>query len=232
MEQALQFFRAYEVWIYIILGVFTFWQIRKFALAWEELRGAFFGMEREAAQTRVNSAASMVVLLIIMAVAEFTIVTFVVPTLPGANLLPTPTLDLLATATTTLPAPTQNPDETQEPTPTPSELPASEGCVAEQITLTSPQVGERISGIVTIQGSANVPNLGFYTLQIAHPGDVIWLPIQVGQGAIAKDTLGTWDTSSLMPGEYMLKLVVTDNVGNVLTPCAIQVTVVEPAPDL
>src|SRR4030067_946007 len=104
MEQALQFFRVYEIWIYLILGALAFWQVRKFGLAWEELRGAFFGMEREAAQSRVNSAASMVVLLIIMAVAEFTIVTFVVPTVPGANPLPTATLDLLATPTTTLPA--------------------------------------------------------------------------------------------------------------------------------
>ena len=104
MEQVLQFFRAYEIWIYIILGILAIWQVRKFALAWEELRGAFFGMEREAAQSRVNSAATMVVILIIMAVAEFTVVTFVVPTIPGANPLPTATLDLLATPTITLPS--------------------------------------------------------------------------------------------------------------------------------
>jgi hypothetical protein len=30
----------------------------------------------------------------------------------------------------------------------------------------------------------------------------------------------------LEPGDYMLRLVVTDNVGNALTPCAIQVRVV------
>src|SRR4030067_1730948 len=102
MEQALQFFRVNEIWIYVILGILGAWQVRKFALAWEELRGAFFGLEREAAQSRVNSAATMVVLLILMAVAEFTLVTFVVPTLPGANPLPTAMLDLLATPPPTL----------------------------------------------------------------------------------------------------------------------------------
>src|SRR5512136_3026777 len=121
MEQALQFFRDYEIWIYIILGVLALWQVRKFALSWEELRGAFFGLEREAAQSRVNSAATMVVILIMMAVAEFTLVTFVIPTVPGANPLPTTTLDLLATPTTTLPAPTQKPNETPGITPTPGE---------------------------------------------------------------------------------------------------------------
>jgi hypothetical protein len=225
MEQALQFFRDYEIWIYVILGALALWQIRKFSVAWEELRGAFFGMERATAQSRVNSAATMVVLLIIMAIAEFTIVTFVVPTLPGANLLPTPMLDLLATPTTTLPASTQNPDQTQEATPTPGELPAAEGCVPEQINITSPKNGDRISGNITIQGSANILNFGFYTLQIAHPGDAVWLPIQVGQQLVNKDILGTWDTSSITPGDYMLGLVVTDNVGSELTPCAIRVTV-------
>ena len=228
MEQVFQFFRAYEIWIYVILGVLVLWQIRKFGLAWEELRGAFFGMEREAAQSRVNSAATMIVLLIIMAVTEFTVVTFVVPTLPGANPLPTATLDLLATPTITLPPPNQNPNETQEATPTPGEIPAAEGCVAEQINLTSPLNGDRVSGSITISGSADIPNFGFFTLQIARPGDVIWLPILVGQQPVKNDILGTWDTSSLTPGEYMFRLVVTDNIGNELTPCAIQL-MVEPA---
>jgi len=225
MEQALRFFRDYEIWIYVILGVLALWQVRKFALAWEELRGAFFGLEREAAQLRVNSAATMVVILIMMAVAEFTVVTFVVPTVPGANLLPTATLDLLATPTTTLPAPTQNPNETPGITPTPAEVPAAEGCVAGQVNLTSPLNGNRVSGSITVKGSADIPDFGFYTLQIAHPGDAIWLPILVGQQAIKNDALGTWETSTLTPGEYMLKLVVTDNVGTVLTPCTVQVTV-------
>jgi len=229
MEQALQFFRNYEIWIYVILGVLALWQVRKFALAWDELRGAFFGLEREAAQSRVNAAATMVVILILMAVAEFTLVTFVIPTVPGANPLPTSTLDLLATPTTTLPAPTQNPNETPGITPTPGEVAAAEGCLAGQVNLTSPLNGNRVSGSVTVRGSADIPNFGFYTLQIAHPGDPIWLPILVGQQAIKNDALGTWETSTLTPGEYMLKLVVTDNVGAVLTPCSIQVTV-EPPP--
>jgi hypothetical protein len=157
------------------------------------------------------------------------VVTFVAPTVPGANPLPTSTLDLLATPTTTLPPPTQNPNETPGITPTPSEVAAAEGCVAGQVNLTYPLNGDRISGSITVKGSADFPDFGFYTLQIAHPGDVIWLPIQVGQKALKNEALGTWDTSTLNPGAYMLKLVVTDNVGNVLTPCAIQVTV-DPLP--
>lgn len=230
MEQALQFFRDYEIWIYVLLGILALWQVRKFALAWEELRGAYFGLEREAAQSRLNSAATMVVILIIMAVAEFTLVTFVIPTVPGANPLPTNTLNLLATPTTTLPAPTQKPNETPGLTATPGEIPAAEGCVAGEVNLTSPLNGERISGSVSVQGSADIPNLGFYTLQIAHPGDSVWLQILVGEQVVKNSSLGTWETSTLTPGEYLLRLVVTDNVANELPPCAIQVTIEAPPP--
>jgi hypothetical protein len=225
MEQILQFFRNYEIYIYIILGVLAIWQIRKFAVSWEELRGAFFGLEREAAQSRVNSAATMVVILIIMAVVEFTIVTFVAPTVPGANPLPTATLDLLATPTVTLPAPTQDPNATQGATPTPGEVAAAEGCTPGQVNLISPLNGDTINGSVTIRGTANINNFGFYTLQIAKPGDTVYLPIQVGQQPVMNDALGTWDTSALSPGAYMLELMVTDNIGNAQAPCDIQVNV-------
>jgi hypothetical protein len=225
MEQVLQFFKDYEIWIYVLLGILVVWQVRKFLLAWNELRGAFFGLEREAAQSRVNSAATMVVILIIMAVTEFTLVTFVAPSVPGANPLPTLSLNLLATPTTTLPPTTQNPNATPGPTATPGEVPAAEGCVAGQVNLIAPVNGEQVSGSYTVIGSANLANFGFYTLQIAHPGDNVWLPILVGQQAVKNNVLGTWETSNLTPGEYLIRLVVTDNVGNELTPCSIQVTV-------
>ena len=111
MEEALSFFRAFEIWIYLLLGLGGLIYIRKFILAWQELRGATFGLERESAQARLNQAASMLVLLLTMAVTEFVLVSFIAPAVPGAIPLPTPTLDLLATPTITLPATTPQPGE-------------------------------------------------------------------------------------------------------------------------
>jgi hypothetical protein len=225
MEQALQFFKNTETLIYVILALLALWQVRKFAIAWNELRGAVFGMEREAAQSRLNQAATMLVLVIIMAVVEFTLVSIVLPSLPGGSPLPTPTLDLLATPTTTLPAP----DGTVEaggPTPTPAELPAAEGCTPGQINLTGPLNGDTVTGTITLYGTANIPNFGFYTYEIARPGETVWLPVQVGRQPVVNDALGTWDTVALEAGDYTLRLVVTDNLGIALTPCAIQVRVV------
>jgi hypothetical protein len=227
MEEALQFFRTYEIWIYVVLGLFAIWQVRKFILAWDELRGAVFSMERDNAQARLNSAAVMLVLMLAVAIVEFMIVTFVVPTFPGANPLSTPTIDLLATATTTLSPFTPSAEETSvagtEIAPPGEQVP---GCIPDQVMISSPQNGEQVSGEVNLIGTANILNFGFYKYEIARPGETIWLPIQVGEEVRQDETLGTWDTSTLDPGDYSLRLVVTDNQGNSLPPCVIQVRVV------
>jgi hypothetical protein len=229
MEEALRFFRDYEIWIYLGLGALAIWQLRKFALAWDEMRGALFGMERESAQGRLNQAMMMLILLLVMAVSEFVLVTFVVPSFPGALPIPSPTIDLLATPTITLPPTTPADDIESTPVPT-SEDESGEGnrCTPGQVEITSPEDGEEVSGEVVIIGTADIPNFGFYKYEIAHPGDSIWLPIQVGQDPKVDEELGTWDTSSLSPGDYMLQLVVTDNQGVSLSPCIVQVRVLSP----
>jgi len=103
MIEALRLFRAYEVWIYLLLGLGALYFVRKFILAWQELRDSGFGLERENAQLRLNQAAGFLVLLLAMAISEFVLVSFIAPSVPGAIPLPTPTLDLLASPTTTLP---------------------------------------------------------------------------------------------------------------------------------
>ncbi len=113
MEEALGFFRAFETWIYLLLGLGGLYYIRKFVLAWQELRSASFGLERESAQSRLNQSASILVLLLTMAVTEFILVSFIAPAMPGPIGLPTPTLNLLATPSITLPAETLQAGEPQ-----------------------------------------------------------------------------------------------------------------------
>jgi len=94
MDEALTFFRTYEMWMYVILLLAGLIYIRRFILAWEELRRAAFGLERESAQSHLNQSAGMLVLLFIMAVAIFVIVSFVAPAFPASTPLQTPTMDL------------------------------------------------------------------------------------------------------------------------------------------
>ena len=226
MEEALSFFRAFELWIYLILGLGGLVYIRKFILAWGELRGASFGLERESAQARLNQAASVMVLLLTMAVTEFVLVSFIAPAIPGAIPLPTPTLDLLATPTFTLSANAPGSGELVEITqPAIPEFNTQTGCIPGQIEILFPESGQEVSGVIGVAGTANIPNFGFYKFEIKRPDDTIWLTIQAGNNIVQDGKLGDWDTTRLTPGEYQLGLVVVDNQAQSSPPCVIQLQV-------
>lgn len=228
MEEALRFFRTYEGIIYGVLILLSAWQIRKFLISWEEVRGAAFGLERESAQARLNGAAILLVLLLAMAMAEFIMVSFVVPSVPGAIPLLTPTIDLLATPTITLSPVLLTPGAvitSTISTPSPEAAIQGQGCIPGQLTLTSPKDGQEISGIVILTGTVDIPNFGFYQYEVARPGETIWLTLQVGREVKHNQTLGEWDTRTLAQGDYMLRLVATDNKGEPLATCVIRVRV-------
>jgi hypothetical protein len=225
VEQAVEFFLDHETKIYIILGLFALYGLVKFFRSWNELRQAAFGMERDSAQGRLNQAATLLFLLLTMAILEFSVVNFIAPTMPAVFSV-TPTIAFLATATTTPPATgleDQAPGAGTEPTLTP--LPGL-GCTPDQIMISEPKDGDTISGVVVVRGTADIPNFGFYKYEIARPGETVWLSINAGEQPVREDVLGEWVTSVLPPGDYNLRLVVADNQGKFLPACIIQVRVI------
>jgi hypothetical protein len=231
MEELLSFARAFEVWIYLLFVLCGLFFIRKFILAWQELRGAAFGLERESAQSRLNQAASMLVLFLTMAVTEFVLVSFVAPAVPGAIPLPTATLDMLATPSITLPASTQGNNSNQATgVPIFQGIAPVSGCLPGQIEISIPKNGEEVSGVVALIGTANIPNFGFYKFEIKRPDETVWLTIQAGNEPRQNNKLGDWDTSRLSPGEYQLALVVVDNQAKASQPCVIQLRVGKTVP--
>ncbi len=229
MEQALGFFKTYEVYIYLVLGVWAVWEIRRFVLSWEEVRGAAFGLERESAQGRLNRSAILLVFVLMMAISEFSLVYFVIPGVPGAMPLLTPTIDLLATPTTTLPAGTLQASDTSPAVTAAASTPISaSGCITNSLEITTPKSGGVVSNTITLIGTVDMPNLGFYKYEIARPGDNIWLTLQAGRGVKHNEPLGAWDTAALPPGDYLLHLVATDNRGLDIGTCQIQVSVIAP----
>jgi hypothetical protein len=238
MAEAISFFRAFEIWIYAFLGLVGLFYVRKFILSWGELRIAGFGLERDNAQARLNQSAIILVLLLMMAVGEFVLVTFVAPSLASTIVIPTPTISLLMTATaTSLPGPTLtlstltdslSPAGTLVPTaafldltPTPGG-----GCLPSQIEITSPQNGQEVSNVVEVLGAADIPNFGFYKIEMKLPSETNWLTIQAGNAVVSQGKLGDWDTRRLPPGEYQLGLVVIDNQARISPPCVVTVRVV------
>ena len=221
MYEILRYLRDLEYLIYIVLGALAVWQLRKFYLSWEELRAAAFGLEKESAQLRLNRSAALLVVFLFLSTAEFGLVSYIIPAMPGVNPVPTPTLDLLATPTTTLPA-----EINPEPgTPTLEGPPGTDsfpvGCVENQVMITYPEDNMTVSGIVEVEGTVNIPDFGFYKFEISPSETNNWLTIQAGDTIKEDEMLGFWDTAQLEAGNYYLRLVVVDNQGISLEPCMV-----------
>lgn len=221
MYEILRYLRDLEYLIYIVLGSLAVWQLRKFYLAWEELRAAAFGLEKESAQLRLNRSAALLVVLLFLGTAEFGLVSFIIPAMPGVNPIATPTVDLLATPTSTL---ALNPDP--EMTPQPISSPQSAeiiqtGCIANEVVITYPENNSTVSGIVEVEGTVNIPDFGFYKFEISAAETNNWLTVQAGDTPKEDEMLGFWDTTQLQAGNYFLRLVVIDNQGIQMDPCEV-----------
>jgi len=210
---------TYSPLIYIVLAIMGLYAFRWMWRTWREWRDAVYSLEREFALNRLGRATAFGFLVLLLFFTEFYVATFIVPSLPAFDVLVTPTLDLLATPVGTL-----SPDGVI-PLNTPEVQSGMSGCVPNQIMLTSPKPGEEVSGTVTLNGTASVPNFGFYKYEIAPVGTDSWVTISAGAETVVNDELGQWNTTALANGDYFLQLVIIDNVGQTLEPCVIAVRV-------
>jgi hypothetical protein len=231
MEVILPLLKNYEVWIYSFLGLIALVYLQKLIVAWKDWQGTVFGLEREIAQRKFSTALTIILLLVAFVLLEFLTVSFVAPSYPQSLALPTATLDLLATPTVTLAAQVgavatnASPQLTAAMTAQP---PVQEGCIQGKIEWISPKPGQEISQTVELKGTVNVPNLGFYKYQFSKPQEDIWTDIAAGNQPKIQGQIGFWNTSQLVPGDYMLRLVVLDNQNQPFPACVIPVRVLQP----
>lgn len=237
MEALLPFLENYEGWIYALLGVVAFIYFQKLVTAWKEWQGTVFGLERDSAQRRFSTALTILILLVLFVVVEFVIVSFVSPSYPQIASLPTPTLDVLATPTATLPvvaqvssAETPSGSALVETQAVPETLPEllAEGCVPGQIEWISPKPGDSITATVELTGTVNVTNFAFYKYEFSQPGEDLWTTIAGGNQAKVNGQIGFWNTTPRDQGDYLLRLVVFDTENNPFPACIIAVRVVKP----
>jgi hypothetical protein len=226
MEDLLPYLQKYEVWVYAILGAIGFHYFLKLIGAWKDWQGTVFGLEREIGQRRFTTSLTVLLLLVALVFMEFVIVSFVAPSYPQSVNLPTPTMDLLATPTMTIPMVV---DAVQTvalvETPTVNILVLQEGCIPGQIEWDFPEPGQEISETVELKGTVNVPNLGFYKYEFSNPGDDVWVTIAAGNQPKVDGVIGFWNTSQLVTGDYLLRLVVSDNQNQLFPACVIPVRV-------
>lgn len=212
---------TYESLIYISLAILGLFVFRRMWGAWREWRDAVFTLEREFALWRLVRVTAMGLLVLALFFVEFYIATFIAPSLPASDLMVTPTLDLLVSPPPTL----TGVDPTQVAPPTQPVQSGMSGCVADQIMITSPKPGEEVKAVVDLIGTASVPNFGFYKYEIAPVGTQSWATVAAEREPKNDELLGKWNTLSLSNGDYFLRLVITDNVGEALEPCVIAVRV-------
>lgn len=228
MVEVLRFFETYEHAMYFILGLGGLVYGARFWLAWQEARGAVFGLEQISAQRKLNREAIAIFFIAVMGFVVFALVTFVAPVVAPEVVLPLPSTDLTEDRN-------GEGDTSQENNPsdvlaTATALPTveiiTEGCVPGSVEITAPEPGEAVSGVVTVTGTADIPNFGFYKFEVARSQEELWLTVLAGRTVVVDGELvSNWDTSLIAPGEYVVQLVVTDNNGEAQPPCRVPVRI-------
>jgi len=227
MDEALLLIQAYQTWIYVVLALAFVLYARSAIFWWRLYDRSEFGLERERARRRITRAGVMGVWVVLVAGMTFLAATVLSPAVPAA-LRPTllPTVSLLATPST--PAPLE---AAPAATALPEAVIDSSGCQNPSATLTFPTDGSDLSGSVSIQGTANIPNFAFYKYEYIElaagrpaPG-AVWRAISAGTSTKTNEELGAWDTTLVIPGDYAFRLVVTDTAGNAPLPCVQRVRV-------
>jgi hypothetical protein len=223
MPAIYQFLGTHEVLIYIILSIGAMFAVRWLWRSLYEWRHAVYGLEKEFALRRIAQSIAMLFFMFMLFAAELATAAFIYPNLPASIFVPTTTPDFLATPTGTI-----SPElaTAVAMTPRPSPVPeAGEGCRADRINISSPKSGQEVRGTVEILGTVSIPDFGFYKYEAAPAGTETWATIAAGRVAVIDGSLGQWDTGTLAPGDYDLRLVVSDNQGRALPACHIRVRV-------
>lgn len=110
-----------------------------------------------------------------------------------------------------LPVSAQTPEPEGTPTPSPGPTP-SPTPGETRAAITGPEIGENVSGIIAIEGTATAADFRDYMLAFVpdpSPSDVQWQSIQGAvEQQVREDVLGVWDTTGVADGRYILRLTV------------------------
>ncbi|MCJ7695983.1 MAG: hypothetical protein MUO40_11250 [Anaerolineaceae bacterium] len=226
MVQIINFLTDIELFVYFFLGIIAVIALRKLLIGSTEFRSSVFGLERDTAQKKIIRSITILVLIALMVLTEFITANILVNELPQQASYATPTLDLAKTSTQVIEI---NPDETPKPTTTAYPQASITGvpsdCKEGILEFTFPTQGEAVSGVVELIGTVNTLNFGSYKYEFSTKGDIAWITIAAGGEVRIETSLGYWYTGSLIPGDYLLRLVALDNIGVEQSPCVIEVKV-------
>ncbi len=225
MEELLRFIANYEIGAYIIFGVVILFNLKGLIEGLIGLHKSNFRLEKEVAQKKLRSSITVISLFAIFGVSIFVLVSVASIRYPGISRISTPTMDVLATQAPAAGSSGATEETRQVQSQTQTAI-ALTGCIPDQLEWIEPASGDEVTGSVELRGTVNVPNLGFYKYEYRNLADDLWTPISAGNRPIVDQPFaGQWNTEQLEPGNYALRLVVSDNQNNLLKPCQIEVKV-------
>jgi hypothetical protein len=117
---------------------------------------------------------------------------------------------------------------TAVPTPTPYVLFGVDvsGCANPKATILEPKPGDTVQGPVEIQLTANVSQFAFYRIELGSPDSAdVWMTLKTNNKPITDAVGYTWDSSTMPPGVYHLRLVVVLRDGTSPRPCLVPIQV-------
>lgn len=220
----------YQLWIYAILGVLALIYLARLISAWRERYATIFGLEREDAQRRLNSALAVFILLLLLIGAEFVLITFVIPEWPLVMLTPTPVPEEEEVMMIT-----RRPDNGSglEIISTPEGAVAntsasslSSGCIPGQLEWLDPVSGDVIDGSYILKATVNMQDMAFYNWAFSPVTDQEnWQTLSAGNLPVIEGQLGLWATSQVANGDYVLRLTVYDLSNQELPSCDVYIRV-------
>jgi hypothetical protein len=223
MLEIIQFFTSYSILIYLILLIAGIFAVRMIFRGRKRESESVYGLERESSRRILTRGITALIFIVALAIVEFVVTIILAPDSPAISLLYTKTINPLASPSMTLPA--ELLQTVSGSTPQSQATAFSQGCIPGQIMITDPKPGATIKGIVKINGSANIPNFGFYKYEFSLTDNNDWQTIQADREIKTDTELGQWDTSEVAPGNYDLRLVVVDNQGNSLPACVVPIVI-------
>lgn len=239
MTTLVQFLVKVEWVIYGLSAIFIFFSIRGLVMARQVRRTAVFGLEREAAEQRESRSLATILALALLCGGVYIIAHIVAPNMSETITEPTPTPLVFVTQ---IPTPTEArllyPTVTPTPglppgavvgTPSPSPAASGNGCEIAGARITEPAPGQSVSGQVAVKGQTNILNFAQYKFEIRGPStNGVWVVVGTFNMLVVDGFLGTWDSTSLMPGNYVLRLVISRVDGTFPTPCEVPIVVGNP----
>lgn len=242
MAVLVKFIADNAAWFYGLCAVLALLFLRVAWGARRERLQAIFTLEKEAAVKREGRLLWIALALFAFLGLIFSLERYVAPSIAlPEEPVATPTLLLLPTPSATPAPPTATPTATATrlrptrpatipPTPTETPTPAPVGpppqCPNPAARITAPGAGSTVSGVVQFTGTANVENFQYYKMELGvGPSPTEWAFLFSRDTPVVDGLLGSWDSATVPPGTYTIRLVVVDRTGNYPPPCQVTLRV-------